>query len=201
MATNYSVFGLLLHSNLPLPGVVRAAPVANSPDVELHLGISPCAHGEFFPEGDELRHVSPYSNEIESDMQLWRVARGAPLHISYCDGTQFWLDRKRENLWATWAAASSSLEDALTYLLGPVLGIVLRLRGLVCFHASAVALGDRAIALAGFPGAGKSTTAAAFACASQRSGLKQHLTGRGAEQENRQQRCRKWAHGWRRVET
>ena len=45
------------------------------------------------------------------------------------------------------------------------MGFVLRLRGTVCLHASAVAINDRAIALVGPPGAGKSTAAAAFACA------------------------------------
>src|SRR5207244_6105024 len=35
----------------------------------------------------------------------------------------------------------------------------------LCLHASAVAVADRAIALVGLPGAGKSTAAAAFACA------------------------------------
>ena len=57
---------------------------------------------------------------------------------------------------------SSTLEDAATYLLGPVLGFVLRLRGITCLHASAVAVGDRAIALMGPANAGKSTTAAGF---------------------------------------
>jgi hypothetical protein len=42
------------------------------------------------------------------------------------------------------------------------MGFVLRLRGIVCFHASAVALADGAIAVLGAPGAGKSTLAAAF---------------------------------------
>jgi len=41
----------------------------------------------------------------------------------------------------------------------------LRLLGTVSLHASAVAVADRAIALVGLPGAGKSTTAAAFASA------------------------------------
>lgn len=163
LATNYSVFGLLLHSNLPLPGVVRAALVTNSPDVELHLGVSPYAHGKFSPDGEELRYVSPYCNETgDPEMRVWGVAKSELLRIAYFDGTQFWVDRKRENLWATWPAASS-LEHALTYLLGPVLGILLRLRGVTCLHASAVAFGDYSVALVGSAGAGKSTTAAAFA--------------------------------------
>jgi hypothetical protein len=56
-----------------------------------------------------------------------------------------------------------TVEDTATYLLGPVMGFTLLLRGSVCLHASAIAVGDQAIALLGPSGAGKSTTAAAFA--------------------------------------
>jgi hypothetical protein len=163
LATNYSLFGLLIRSNLPLPGVVRAAPAANSPSLLLHLGMSPYSHGEFLPDGEELRYVSPYANEAgEPEMRIWRAAKDALLRIAYFDGTQFWLDRKLENLWATWPAGSS-FEHALTYLLGPVLGILLRLRGMTCLHASAVAFGGYSVAFVGSAGAGKSTTAAALA--------------------------------------
>jgi len=44
-----------------------------------------------------------------------------------------------------------------------VLGFVLRLRGVTCLHASAIAIDGVAIALAGVAGAGKSTAAAQFA--------------------------------------
>jgi ABC-type dipeptide/oligopeptide/nickel transport system ATPase component len=43
------------------------------------------------------------------------------------------------------------------------MGFVLLLRGMVCLHASAIVVDDRAVALIGSAGAGKSTTAAAFA--------------------------------------
>ena len=55
------------------------------------------------------------------------------------------------------------IEDTCTYLVGPVLGFAMRLRGVVCLHASAVVVGGRAVAFCGAPGAGKSSTAAAFA--------------------------------------
>ena len=45
----------------------------------------------------------------------------------------------------------------------PVIAFALRLRGVTCLHASSIAVGGHAIGLLGQPGAGKSTTAAAFA--------------------------------------
>ncbi len=89
------------------------------------------------------------------------VEGGAFVALQYADGTEFLLDRQGSDIWARWPD-SSTLEDTATYLLGPVLGFVLRLRGVTCLHASAVALDGRAVVLMGPPGAGKSTTAAAL---------------------------------------
>jgi len=82
--------------------------------------------------------------------------------MAYYDGMQFWLERAGTAIWAIWPEGST-LEDASSYLLGPVLGVLLRLRGVTCLHASAVALDGYALAFVGAEGAGKSTTAAAFA--------------------------------------
>jgi hypothetical protein len=159
---NYSVFGLHLRSNVTLPGLRTSRTKPNSPDMELHLGISPYDQMEVLADEEELVDVSSHATETgEPVLRMWRVAKGALLRIAYFDGTQFWLDGKRENLWSTWPE-SFSLEDTLTYLLGPVLGILLRLRGVTCLHASAVAFRDYSVALLGWAGAGKSTTAAAF---------------------------------------
>ena len=93
---------------------------------------------------------------------IWRLAEKGLLRIAYPDGTQFWLDDRRETLWATWPE-TLSLEETCTYLLGPILGLLLRLRGTTCLHASAVNIDGRAVAFVGAAGTGKSTTAAAFA--------------------------------------
>jgi hypothetical protein len=98
----------------------------------------------------------------EPALRIWEILDETILYLDYCDGMKFWLDRKGTRIWAMWPA-TSSLEDAATFLLGPVLGLLLRLRGVTCLHASAVAFGDRAVAFVGDEGAGKSTTAAAFA--------------------------------------
>jgi hypothetical protein len=159
----YSVFGLLLHSNLPLPGVVPIISRTSSPDIELHLGNSPYPAGGEWSSEQELAYVGPYSTETgEPGLRVWRVANGEFLRIAYSDGTQFWLDRKRERLWAVWPS-TLSLEDTASYLFGPILGLLLRLRGVTCLHASAVAFKGRSVAFVGTEGAGKSTTAAAFA--------------------------------------
>jgi len=49
-------------------------------------------------------------------------------------------------------------------LLGPVLAVICYLRGALPLHASALRIGNRAIAIAGRSGAGKSTLAAALSC-------------------------------------
>jgi hypothetical protein len=160
---HYSVFGLLLHSNLSLPGVVPVVSTAISPDIKLHLGISPYPEGSDSSPQEELAYESSYSSETgEPGLRIWRVAKGEFLHVVYADLTQFWLDGKRETLWVVWPK-SLSLEDTASYLFGPILGLLLRLRGVTCLHASAVAFGDRSVAFVGSAGAGKSTTAAAFA--------------------------------------
>ncbi|HET8921507.1 MAG TPA: hypothetical protein VFN26_00775 [Candidatus Acidoferrum sp.] len=125
---------------------------------------------ETFPPAFPANTDIPYTNADDSALPYHpnlRV-RASPgrehVCLFYGDGARFAVERRGREVWADWPE-NYTLEDACTYLLGPVMGFVLRLRGTVCLHASAVALGDRAIALAGLPGAGKSTTAAAFACA------------------------------------
>jgi len=116
------------------------------------------------PECIEIFHTS--SNLTAAGVPNLRVGLlpdGKCLAFLYGDGTRFVVERSGREVWADWPD-NYTLEDACTYLVGPVMGFVLRLRGTVCLHASAVAVGDRAIALVGPPGSGKSTTAAAFAC-------------------------------------
>jgi hypothetical protein len=159
----YSVFGLLLHSNLPLPGVVPIVSTANSPDIELFLGTSPFPDdGTQCVEEELVYESSNFGETGEPGLRIWQVAKGKFLRVAYSDGTQFWLDQKREALWAVWPG-TLSLEDTATYLFGPVLGLLLRLRGTTCLHASAVAFKNRCVVFVGSAGAGKSTTAGAFA--------------------------------------
>lgn len=162
MASNYFVFGLLLRSNLSLPGLVPLRSPASLPDLNFHLSISPYRDGTLSCDREELRFASPYLDEKgEPVLRVWQIASGTHLRLAYCDGTQIWLDGAGTTLWATWPDFSS-LENTASYLLGPAFGVLLRLRGTICLHGSAVSIKDRSIGLLGPQGAGKSTTAAAF---------------------------------------
>ena len=90
------------------------------------------------------------------------LAGGKYYGFFYSDGPRFAVCHDGCEIWADWPE-SYTLEDTCTYLVGPVLAFVLRLRGTVCLHASSISIDGRAIALLGSPGAGKSTTAAGFA--------------------------------------
>jgi len=161
MPSFHHVYGLQLEATRPIPGLV-ALPTTQAPDVRVWLGSMP-PDLQRLDTSQHVRYVSPYLDERgEPNMRVWTLHDGAYFRLYYSDGTDFVVDRQGRNLWATWAA-SATLEDTATYLLGPVLGFVMRLRGVVCLHASAIALGNRVIAVLGPAGAGKSTTAAAFA--------------------------------------
>jgi hypothetical protein len=167
----YAVFGLLLRSNLHIPELIPLQPklapslLASSSDstVSVYLNASPQISA-LIPSGpEELSYANSYKDEAgEPTLRIWKAAGSRYLRLAYFDGSQFWLDREGTEVWATWPA-NLTLEDTATYLLGPVLGLLLRLRGVTCLHASAVAFGNSAVAFVGSEGAGKSTTAAALA--------------------------------------
>jgi len=143
---------------LPIAALLPTSSIA-IPDVQIKLGDLPLWHSS----ESTLRYASSYVSETgEPDLRIWDVDNGEFFRVLYSDGVEFWLDRGFRTLWAYWPA-SSSLENALSYLVGPILGLLLRLRGIVCLHASAVSINNRAVVFAGCEGAGKSTTAAAFA--------------------------------------
>ena len=94
-------------------------------------------------------------------LRVFSVLGGKYFRYSYADQTEFLVDDAGTEIWAK-LTDPLTIEDTATYLLGPVMGFVMLLRGIVCLHASAIAVGDKAIALLGPAGSGKSTTAAAF---------------------------------------
>jgi len=164
VAFHHTVFGLTVRSNECIPGLPTSECFGEQADLEIHWGVSPWAEACSPARPEELTYVSSYKDESgHPGLQIWKTADGTFLHLVYYDGIEFWLERQGNSIWARWPERST-LTDALSYLLGPVLGLLLRLRGVTCLHASAVAIEDCGVVFVGSEGAGKSTTAAAFAC-------------------------------------
>ena len=148
--------GLIVCADRRIPGLPLATRRAAA-DIRVHPGRTPAWRGS---PATPL-YTSPYAS-----------TRGVPLmtaqqgqhgfRFSYADGTDIWIAASGREVWCAWEPPAT-LEDTATYLAGPVIGFVLRLRGRLALHASAVCMGAGAVALVGRHGAGKSTIAAALA--------------------------------------
>jgi hypothetical protein len=159
---SHAAYGLTLTSDLAIPGLALCATHAQA-DVTVWLREPPEHIARLLQSPEEDYYVSPYIGDYSTPiLSLRSLCGGAYFKFHYDDGTEFVLDRAGTEVFGQWPA-NSTLEDTATYFLGLVLGFLLHLRGQVCLHASAVAVEGGAIALLGPAGAGKSTTAAAFA--------------------------------------
>jgi hypothetical protein len=157
---SHEVYGLRLAANVVVPGL-RRLPDSEVFDVRIWL-----KDWTTFPSTPP-RSIETFcfSSNVAADdpnLLVGVLPGGDYFAFFYGDGVRFVVARSGREVWADWPE-TYTLEDACTYLKGPVMGYVLRLRGVVSLHASAVAIDEQAIALVGSPGAGKSTTAAAFA--------------------------------------
>jgi hypothetical protein len=166
-AVTHSLFGLEISSDQPVPGLPIVA-AGTGPQAALHLQVtwgrlpSWCADGGL---DAEPWYVSPFADTTGAPVLVaTRERDGAFVRLRFAEGAEFIVDAGGSAVWAQWSAPLTAA-DAASYLFGPVLAFVLRLRGVTCLHASAVAIGDRAVAIAGQEGSGKSTIAAALATA------------------------------------
>ena len=163
MSVHHLIYGLRIAANRAIPGLVPLDEPYPHCDLLLRMKAAPA-----FPQAAPNSPADFFyrSSCLESDgqpaLRVARLAGDSYFGFFYSDGARFAVDREGREVWADWPEGYS-IEDAATYLVGPVLGFVLRLRGIIPLHASAIAVEDQAIALVGVPGAGKSTTAAAFA--------------------------------------
>ena len=151
--------GLVVAADRPLPGFVPQPANAEGVDLRIHLERCPA----WPPSHVTPLHTASHTNDAgQPTVRISRSIDG--FQFSYADGTRVWIDAPGRNVWCTWPAASS-LDDVCTYLYGPILGLVLRLRGALALHASAVQMGAGAVGFVGPHGAGKSTLAAALGAA------------------------------------
>ena len=157
-ASRFRVCGVSIESDAPIPGL-RSIDFTGAADVRLRMrgAIGAPCRGD----GDAVWYLSPYTDERNQPLLTIHILESRYL-LSYAEGATFVVDDSGSEVDAWWNPPLTDV-DAADYLLGSVLAFVIRLRGGVPLHASAVVIDDRAVLFAGSPGAGKSSTAAAFA--------------------------------------
>ena len=163
MTYPYRAYGLTLGCDTPVSALRQERTEPERFDIAVSFG----------PETDWVREARrlpsrlehPRPGEVERDnspFTLTSFGSGEFFELAYGNEALFFVDGAAERLWGTCLPPLTS-EDVATYLLGPVMGFVLRRRNVLALHASAVCIGGQAVVLCGESQAGKSTTAAALA--------------------------------------
>lgn len=159
MSWRYLAFGLMVEADRPIPGLAPSQH-REAPDLRIETR-SPGP----LPRADDWQDLYVSSTAGENGLPLVRVSKlsdGRLFRYLYDDGAEFRISGEGRRIWAGWPE-TLTIDDVAPYLTGPIFGFALRLRGVTSLHASAIAVDDRALAFVGPAGAGKSTTAAAFA--------------------------------------
>ena len=131
----YSLFGLQIESDLPLPELFEAAPTGPA-DVRIELGTVPAGT----TNGSDLHVVDGGAVLIVDKAARFFVADGSRIVIEREDG--------------------ASDRNVRLFLLGSAFGLLLHQRRLLPLHANAVEIDGNVVAFMGESGAGKSTLAA-----------------------------------------
>lgn len=152
---SYEAYGLRVDADAAVPGF-RAIDPDRAADLTLSLSAWPAQAAT-----PALVYESAAANGAAPRLRVTRYGDTGPFEFAYSDGINFLISAEGDRLWCRFDAPAT-IDDAAIYLRGPVFGFVLRRRRIVCLHAAAVAIDGTAIAIVGAPGAGKSTTAAAF---------------------------------------
>lgn len=163
MSLSYRAYGLSIVSEIPIPGLIPVAGDALSVDLKLELGPEPAWVSNALRLSSRCFHKQAAEPATHDPALIVSVLGETEFYeLAYSDGTRFVLDGATTRIWAQWTPPLM-IEDFATYFLGPVMGFVLRRRGVIALHASSVCVEGQAIAFSGEAHAGKSTTAAAMA--------------------------------------
>lgn len=160
---SYRAYGLVLHSDTQISALPEEPVCFERPDAVIEFGEAPdwVQNAMRLP----LEVARPRIGTLDGDdspFTLLSYGHGEFFELAYGEGARFVVNREATRVWGTCRPPLVG-EDLVTYLLGPVMGFILRRRGVLALHASSVRLFDSAVVLCGPSGSGKSTTAAALA--------------------------------------
>lgn len=157
----YNVYGLSLASDRPIAGLPGVT-TTTEPDVRITVAGPTDASFSAAPDTLLFNGVKAVGQQSHS-LRVW--ASGDTLAVRYAlQGEQiaFLIGPEGRSVHVAWSP-DFPRDDMPAFLLGPVIGCVLRSRGVLALHAGCVAVGDGAIAIVGEKGAGKSTLVGTFA--------------------------------------
>jgi hypothetical protein len=160
----HSIYGIALVSDYSVPGLSEDAPRPGEPHITLNFGSQPdwAAQALRLPASKCYPLASESVEPYDPALTITSFAHRRYFQLAYADGAAFFVDAHQNRIWAC-CPASLTKEDHCTYLVGPVMGFILRLRGTLCLHASSTSIAGQTVALCGASAAGKSTTGAALA--------------------------------------
>jgi hypothetical protein len=158
----YSIYGLKISSKTVITWFHAIEPCQQ---VDFHIDFRTIDSSPAF----DLSGYSTYYTHKNIDQKTgkpWSIVKASPIgeayHFMYCDGVEVLIDNLSSEIVFQWPP-EETLEYELSYLVTMILSFTLWLRGGFSFHASALAINGKSIIVMGDSGAGKSTTAAAFA--------------------------------------
>lgn len=158
----FRLYGLTVEVQTPLDGLLAGWMPEGVGPPDLRIGLlaagDTAGHGGWVSAYKAVDQFADGTPEFVADRQ----PSSGSIRLTYHDGVAFTVNADGTCV-GIFVPDSVQTAELLPALLGPIMGVVMRQRGTVCLHASAIAMGDRAIALVGDSGAGKSTTAAALA--------------------------------------
>lgn len=163
MNFRYKIYGLRLSSSRPIKLLDERQADGEDADLFVHWSSEKSATPD---DSLEWERVLTNDLKLKKKISLWtsRAADGVFTKLRFATELahiDFLLDGAKRNLWIT-HDSNEAESDLDSYFVGPVLGCMLRLRGTLCLHASAVGVGGAAIVFLGKKRSGKSTTAAGF---------------------------------------
>ena len=156
----YRGYGAIIETDVPLTGFWKISETA-IPNIRFWLASEPAwaSTALDLPRLPDRATTTDSSGRHVRSVEV--LGNGEFLLIRYPDDTEFVISADGARIFGRWSLPLT-LEDTLTYALGPILSLALRRQGRVCLHASAVEWHGKAVLFLGPAGSGKSTTAAAL---------------------------------------
>lgn len=161
----YKIYGLHIHCNQEITSIPTYTQPFGQPDVNIWIGATPpglTLHSAEWVPHRSIESKRPYDLGDSPLLRIYEARGGAYILLRYRSGIGFAVDSTGRNVWAD-PEDDEQASMVAPFLLGPVLGFVLRLRGFVVLHGAAIAARQRTLVVCGPSGIGKSTLAAQFA--------------------------------------